>query len=851
MPPGRTAVKQIGSAVTMELQTLHKDGSRFPVHVGISPIRLGEGQFSMLSLVDISSGKAIESALRDSEDRFHEIIEALPQLVWTCTPDGKCEFLSARWAAYTGSSEGAGLGLNFMEFIHPADQETLREAWAAGIESGLEFRTEHRIRRADGLYRWFEALAVPLHNSANEVVKWFGCTTDVHEARETRCELEREQKRLANLISLSPAVFCSFSISPDGETHIPCMTTDFTSLLGVAMEDLDGDVFRLTSHFNPEDLAEVRASIRSSAESMLPFQSSFRIQHPQKGERWIEAHFAPTVDLDDSVVWHGFLTDISDRKRVEKDQQFLLQLGTEVQAASSAKEIGTVSLRMLAEHLDVSRASLSLVDMPRAEIAMLHEHVRFGNPALPGVHPLNRWFTSPLIDTLATGTAVAIDNTALHPFTAANYASGFQQRGVNAAIAIPLRRNGQWISVLTMFSVTPRAWRQSEVDLAGAAAERIWPSFEAARALAAERDMHISLAASEERLRLALDAAAIGIWENNAVTGERHWDPRCKAMFGFSPDKIIDSKLVLDCILPEDRVLVEQQISEYFDPSGSGHVKAAYRIINANDGTLRHIYGQGQMFFGGEGDERHAMRSIGTMQDVTALKRGEEALRRANGDLEQFAYAAAHDLQEPLRNVGLATQLLASRYQGRLDAEADQLLKICLEGPRRMEAMVKDLLAYSRALTSDEDTVVSADANAVLAIALSNLQVAINEAEAQITFDALPSVRMTEVHLLQILQNLISNSLKYAGKKGSQIHVAAARRDHQQFLFVQDDGLGIPPEFHERAFGVFKRLHSREIPGTGIGLALCKRVVEHYGEKIWIESELGRGTKVLFTVKTT
>lgn len=237
----------------------------------------------------------------------------------------------------------------------------------------------------------------------------------------------------------------------------------------------------------------------------------------------------------------------------------------------------------------------------------------------------------------------------------------------------------------------------------------------------------------------------------------------------------------------------------------------------------------------------------GTTRDVTEWKETNRALTEANADLEQFAYAAAHDLQEPLRNVGLATQILASRYRGKIDPDADGLLKAATDGSIRMQAMVKDLLGYSRALKMDEDETALADSDAVLSLALRNLQAAIDEKQARVSFHPLPPVRMSEVHLLQIFQNLVSNSLKYSGDQPPQVEITAAHRDGAVVFCVKDNGLGIPPEFHNRAFGIFKRLHNRDAPGTGIGLALCKRIVEHYGGKIWIESDGHQGSALLFT----
>jgi signal transduction histidine kinase len=165
-----------------------------------------------------------------------------------------------------------------------------------------------------------------------------------------------------------------------------------------------------------------------------------------------------------------------------------------------------------------------------------------------------------------------------------------------------------------------------------------------------------------------------------------------------------------------------------------------------------------------------------------------------------------------------------------------------------MQAMVKDLLAFSRVLKCEEDAEPAADSNAALSLALKNLQLAIQEKRAEITSDNLPRVGMSELHLVQVFQNLVGNSLKYSGNMQPRVHVSSTHRDGLCVFVVQDNGLGIPPEYRERVFGVFKRLHDRSYPGTGIGLALCKRIVEHYGCKIWIESEGGHGATFLFSV---
>jgi light-regulated signal transduction histidine kinase (bacteriophytochrome) len=242
----------------------------------------------------------------------------------------------------------------------------------------------------------------------------------------------------------------------------------------------------------------------------------------------------------------------------------------------------------------------------------------------------------------------------------------------------------------------------------------------------------------------------------------------------------------------------------------------------------------------------------GTVIDLTTRREMEDKLRRANTELEQFAYAAAHDLQEPLRNVALAAALLKSELDPAVDQQGEpRLLGVVIENAHRMEAMVKDLLAYSRSLDGIEDQNARADGDEILCKVLQNLEATIREKAATIRREKLPQVCMQETHLLQVLQNLIGNALKYGGPGALTIEIGSKERAGDVLIFVKDNGIGIAPQFHDRAFGMFKRLHNGAVKGTGIGLSVCKRIVEHYGGHIWIESQLGQGATFLFTIPST
>jgi PAS domain S-box-containing protein len=242
-------------------------------------------------------------------------------------------------------------------------------------------------------------------------------------------------------------------------------------------------------------------------------------------------------------------------------------------------------------------------------------------------------------------------------------------------------------------------------------------------------------------------------------------------------------------------------------------------------------------------------------RDITERKRGEEGLQRAladlersNKELEQFAYAASHDLQEPLRMVASYTQLLAERYQDRLDDKAKKYIDYAVDGAVRMQRLINDLLTYSRIGTRGRP-LEPTDSHSALGEAIKNLAVAIEENRAIITHDDLPAVRADASQLVQVFQNLISNSIKFRGKDIPRIHVSAKDQGRDWVFSIRDNGVGIDPQYADKVFLIFQRLHTREeYPGTGIGLAVCNRIVERHGGKIWFESEPGKGSTFFFAI---
>ena len=233
-----------------------------------------------------------------------------------------------------------------------------------------------------------------------------------------------------------------------------------------------------------------------------------------------------------------------------------------------------------------------------------------------------------------------------------------------------------------------------------------------------------------------------------------------------------------------------------------------------------------------------------------ALAEKAEELTRSNQELEQFAYVASHDLQEPLRMITGYTQLLAKRYGDKLDQNANEYIDYAVEGAKRMQGLIRDLLTYSRVGTRGKEFALT-DCEAVVAGTLRVLQPAIEESAATVTYDPLPTVMGDETQLLQLFQNLIGNAVKYRDSKPPVVHVSCKQEGEHWLFSVRDNGIGIDPQYANRIFVIFQRLHGRDqYAGTGIGLAVCKKIVERHDGKIWVESELGKGATFHFTIPT-
>jgi PAS domain S-box-containing protein len=345
-------------------------------------------------------------------------------------------------------------------------------------------------------------------------------------------------------------------------------------------------------------------------------------------------------------------------------------------------------------------------------------------------------------------------------------------------------------------------------------------------------------------IETAVDAF-IAMDSNSVITD---WNQQAEATFGWSRPEVL-GKSFSELVIPE----------RYWD----AHSESLQRVLATGEGQRIEIIvlHQDKYEFPVElaispiqWDETFFFAAF--VRDVTARKEEQqklalkvEELARSNADLEVFAYVASHDLQEPLRMVASYTQLLARRYKGELGAEADEFIGFAVDGATRMQQLIQDLLSYSR-LTTRGKTPCFTLADASCRTALENLQESIKTSNTLVSVGPLPAVLADPTQLTQLFQNLIGNAIKYRNdKRTPEIHVGAISTENEWIFSVQDNGIGIEPQYFDRIFQMFQRLHTRtEYSGTGIGLAICRRIVERHGGRIWVESEYGRGSRFVFSI---
>jgi hypothetical protein len=328
------------------------------------------------------------------------------------------------------------------------------------------------------------------------------------------------------------------------------------------------------------------------------------------------------------------------------------------------------------------------------------------------------------------------------------------------------------------------------------------------------------------------------------------WNKGAERLFGYSAAEMLGRPI--SAIAPPDRTGEMPAILERI--RRGERVEHFESIRRGKDGRLVNVSLTVSPILDASGKIVGASKIARDITERTlaeqAIAQQADRLARSNANLQQFTYAASHDLQEPLRTVVTFTQLLADRYGEKLDNEANEFMSFVISAATRMRLLITDLLSYSRSVHHEDVPLKDVSLNDAVDLAAHNLQLAIQESGAVLEAGRLPTVYADKVQMIQLFQNLISNAIKYKSQDSPRIQIAAEQNATEWVLSVCDNGIGIPAEYKEYVFGVFKRLHGNAQAGTGVGLAICKSIVERHGGRIWVESEPGQGSTFKFSIST-
>ena len=355
---------------------------------------------------------------------------------------------------------------------------------------------------------------------------------------------------------------------------------------------------------------------------------------------------------------------------------------------------------------------------------------------------------------------------------------------------------------------------------------------------------------NEERLRLIMERVNDGYWDwefdaDGNPTDNEYLSPTFKSMFGYADHEMENrASAWQDMVFPEGAEVAIANFTKHLETDGEHPFYQEVRYHH-RDGSTVWVICRGVAIKGPNGT---FTRMVGTHQDITQLKLAELDLQRSNDELEQFAYVASHDLQEPLRMVSSFSDMLAKRLGEQVDEKAQEYLGFITDGAERMGTLIRDLLEYSR-IRSDESELESVDTASTVSDVMQSLRFAIDDAGAKVEVNDLPVVHARRGQVERVLQNLIGNGIKFAGGTSPRVRVSAEPDGAMWRFSVTDNGIGIAPENHDRVFGIFQRLHTRsDYPGNGIGLSSVKQIVQRHGGNVWLDSTPEKGTSVIFTL---
>ena len=804
----------------------------------ITPVR-ERGMIAGLMCVAVEITAQIEArgaiersakALARSERRFRSLVEATSQMVWTTTPAGEVVEDSPSWRAFTGQSYDEWKGYGWLNAVHPDDRPRAEEAWRAAVAEKRQYEIEYRVRRPDGSYADTLARGTPILSDAGEIEEWIGLNFDITDRLRAEASSRESERRLRLALEAGRMGTWEYDLV----TGVVHWSPAIERMHGIPAGSFPGTFEASQADLHPDDRAWVLSTVEQNIQSGVEHQLLYRIIRPDGAVRWLEV-FGTFVHgaSGKPIRLMGVCSDVTER--VESEE------------ARNALRIQRM-LEGISDSFGVYDRNWTVLFANEAATAM-------GGMKPADIIGKNLWEVAPE----AVGTRIHRELTRVletgQPATFEEYYAPFDRCFDIHAYPVP----DIGIAVYTRDITARRNEHALQARLVRYGELRA----DVGSALSLRHDIRSMLQACCQAIVDTLHVSFARIWlvDDAGQTLELNASAGKYTHIDGGHARVPVGELKIGRIAAERRphltndVLNDPWVGDPEWAKREGMVAFAGYPLVVNDGLV------GVMAtFATEALPEDTLVALGSVGDAIAqgverrkaelaLEERARDLARSNADLEQFAYVASHDLQEPLRMVASYVQLIERRYNAKLDDAAREFIGFAVEGVTRMRRLIEDLLAYSRVGTRGRAPE-PVDVAKTVATAEKNLEQAIADSAAEITKDPLPSdLPADEGQLTQVFQNLIGNAIKFRREEPPRVHIGARREGADWVFSVRDNGIGIEREYFDRIFVIFQRLNPREIyPGTGIGLAITKKIVERHGGRIWVDSTLGVGSTISFTL---
>ncbi len=828
---------------------LRKDSSRFWGSGLMMPLRDLEGdvQGFLKIMQDKTERRQIEEALRQSENRYRTLADAVPQLMWSKSADGRLEFCNQHWQNYTGIKPEFPVVAPMLEIFHPLDLPKIVAARNRAIAAGESYEFECRVLRFDGTYRWHLARVVPVKDSGGQVVQWVGIGIDIDDRFQAEESLAESDRRFRFLAESLPHLI--WNVDSAGEIRFA--NQKWSEYLGMSYGEAAQNNW--DSLMPPSDLASGLARWQECLITGEVYQAEFRLlRASDQMERWHLSRAVPIRGASGEIVeWIGTNTDIHDRKQAQLNEQFLSGLEIRLRQRSNPAEMLWEAMNSLGEYLNVDRCIWHEIDVEADRAIVEQDWHQPDLASTAGTYQISDFKTPELKDLSLAGQTLVISDIANDPQTAP-FVDNYGAVGIRALVDVPCLQEGRWVALLVVTSKAVRHWRPDEVSLIQEMVARLWSVIQHARAL---QDLH----ESEARFRALADNIAQLTWMTDA-TGWIFWynqrwfdytGTTLEEMQGWGWQQVHHPEH-FDRVVAKFRHCIEtgEPWEDTFPLRGTD---GSYRWFLSRAVPIRDLQGKVLRWCGTNTDITDRLNAEAERERLLAREKvAREEAERANRVKDEFLAVLSHELRTPLNPIVGWTKLLRSNC---LTPEKQRYALETIERNAKLQTqLIEDLLDVSGILQGKVSlNIVPVDLAGAIGSAIETVRLSAEVKSIQISTEFAPALGFVlgdAARLQQVVWNLVSNAVKFTSP-GGKIELKLDRLDTDAQITVTDTGKGIEPDFLPYVFDYFRQADStytRKFGGLGLGLAIVRHLVELHGGTVKSDSA-GEGQGATFTVR--